>query len=210
MHPVIRIIQGLWSKSVTQLQAMSPPAETPSAAGETATAQPVQKPEESAPREAHNPRAQLHKDCEALGYRAALKHGSPYPDANVRKAVEADAASLAETIYRPVNEAIEQQRKERLVRLEQRHQEQQISRDRAAVSLVEAKRERAKLGALEAAPDVPHILLGFATLGLSLSFAPTLHDLFVGLDPVLRWMAGGLSGLVLGAFIVLGIFPAQK
>lgn len=210
MHPVIRILKGLWSKSLTQFQAMSPPAAIPSPAGETAIAQAAQKPAQYAQREAHNPRAQLHKDCESLGYRAALKHGSPYPDANVRKAVESDAASLAETIYRPVNEAIEQQRKERLAQLEQRHQEQQISRDRAAVSLVEAKRERAKLGALEAAPDAPYLLLGFATLGLSLSFAPTLHDLFVGLDAVLRWMAGGLSGLVLGAFIVLGIYPSQK
>lgn len=156
-----------------------------------------------------NPLVELSDRCYRIGYRIAIKSGSPAPEQHEVEAAQSKAIAEANSLYRHCSERKNERRLAQLGRLEQDRARQSIDRDRAAIHHAEERRKLARHGDVLLASHIPHILQATATVGLGVSFAPTFHDMFVGLDGVLMWALGGGCAAGVSIFIVHSIIPTN-
>src|SRR5690606_15326179 len=124
--------------------------------------------------------------------------------------LEAEASAKALSTCRPRSESGERLKLQKLQALETELKKRTAAQDRAKAVAQLSHRELAKLGARKSYPAMPPVLIHAATLGLAISVAPTLHDLFTGLDPFLKWLAGGACAWGVSLLIIHGILPTSQ
>lgn len=156
-----------------------------------------------------DPRTELETACYALGCTEARRGWELEANEKTLKALEGRGAGMALAVHRP-RSADEQNRKlKKLEELEAEIKRRVAARDRAKAVAQTRHRDEAALGPAEKRPEIPAVLRFAATLGLALSFAPTMHDLLTGLDPLLKWVVGGACAWGLGLLIIHGLLPTS-
>lgn len=159
--------------------------------------------------ERYNPRRDLERRAYRQGRRIAEDSGLRDADPATERALASEAAAMGTAAYRPQCPAQDQRRVERLAELAKIRTRQDLECDRAALLIAVEKAKLAAIGPAAAYPAISKKLYYGSICGLAISIAPTLHDLFVGLDPVLMWVAGGLCSIGISLFIVHGIVNEQ-
>jgi len=157
-----------------------------------------------------DPRVQLRLDSRALGSKTARKSGALAAVVATLAALRGEATAMALALHESLSEADQERKRRSYETLEQRLERQLEKRDRAKVRVQETRRAWAEMGPEKPRPTVSVLLRHAAVLGLMLSIAPTFHDLGVGLDPAMRWLAGGLAAWGLSLFIILGLMPSNS
>jgi len=185
------------AETARPVQPETPPTDQPSTA-ETKTTALV------------DPRVQLRNDSRALGYKTARKSGALAPVPATLAALKGDATAMALALHKTYSDADDERKRRRYETLEHRLERQIEKRDRAKVRAQEARREWAEMGPGNPRPTVSALLRHAATLGLTLSIAPTAHDLAVGLDPFMRWLVGGVAAWGLSLFIIHSLMPSSS
>lgn len=155
-------------------------------------------------------RTDLGKHCYKVGNRTALSSGLPVKDAEMVRTLDAEAQSIAQAGHRPPSQILDQQRVARLTLLDETRPRQIVERDRAAIQLGATKEKLAAMGTPAPFPTLSSVLEYSALIGLSISIAPTFHDMCVGLDPFLRWAVGGGCAVGVSLLIIHGILPGNR
>ena len=163
-----------------------------------------------APKPGADPRVALKKRCGRLGLQAALDGRHLEPDETTIKALEAEATAEAQTLARPLSAADEARKTKELARLDDQHQKRSAARDRAKAESQVANQKLAELGPSTAFPVLQLLLIQAVIIALAASIAPTAHDLAVGLDPFLRWIAGGATAWMISLVVVYGLMPLDQ
>jgi len=156
-----------------------------------------------------DPRLYLEAQCHRLAFQAARKSWELVPDEPTQKALEAKGVALAQSMHRPHSERNDQRKLEKFKGLHDERTKRIAGRDRAKAVSQARDQDLAALGAGRRYPSIPTILRHAATLGLAISIAPTLRDLFVGLDPFMKWLAGGACAWGVSLLIIQGMLPIE-
>ena len=154
-----------------------------------------------------DPRAELEADCYKTGFQVARKSWELEPNEQTRQALETKATAMGLARYLPPSETEEERKAKSYEKLEAELKKREAGRDRARAVAQSARRVLAALGPAQPRPAISALLRHAATLGLTISIAPTLHDLAIGLDPFLKWLVGGLSAWGLSLLVVHGLLP---
>lgn len=162
----------------------------------------IAAPERKAP---INPRRELEDRAYQHGYKLARESGLRDVDASALRALESDAVAMAQAACRPPSAAREERRTARMSELFETRKRQDLETDRAAVTVANTSKSERALGPRTPFPTISRKLYFGAMFGLTISTAPTFHDMFVGLDGLLMWLFGGLCAVGVSLFIVHGI-----
>jgi hypothetical protein len=156
----------------------------------------------------HPTRRALEERLYRLGYDTARESGVIDVDEPLLKALEAKAIAEALVVYRAPSDARDQRRLTQLKTLEETFKRRTVDRDRAAVESAVAHKRLAALGTRLPRPSVSAVFKHAATLALTVSIAPTFHDLLAGFDPFLKWIVAGVCAWGVSLLLVHGILPA--
>lgn len=206
MHLLLGYFARWFKKASSQdAEPALPPPPTSSPPQEFPTTESAPQPE---PR--RNPKAELEERCYKIGRDTALESGTRKPNTALLHSLEAGAGAIGQAAHVPPSEQRDQKRIVRLAELAEEYERHLTDRDRAAVYNAAELKKLADLGPREAPPAFPQQFYYAAVIGLSASTIPVFHDLFLGLDPFMKWVAGGICAAGLSLLIVHGIFPGSE
>lgn len=152
-----------------------------------------------------NPRRELEDRAYQHGWKVARDSGMRDIDPATSRALEADASSMAQAALRPPSDVREERRGARFTELAEIRKRQELESDRAASAVANARKGLGDLGPPSACPAISRRLYIGSLFGLTISTAPTFHDMFVGLDGLLMWIGGIVCAVGVSLFIVHGI-----
>ena len=154
-----------------------------------------------------DPRQELEGTCYTLGFDSARKSWALKSDPAMLRALEGKASALTQSVHRPSTEASEKRAQKKLTATEDELERRMAANERTRAVAQSRQEELAALGEPSPRPEIAPVLILAFTLGLALSIAPTIHDLLTGLDPVLKWLVGGLLAGGVGFLVVRGMMP---
>jgi hypothetical protein len=146
------------------------------------------------------------------GYQTAIASMAHKPDEVVLKGLEGEAIGLALGEFRPeYNPAVHPGDGQREARQSLREETLKTRTEELDIAIAESRRrkdELAKAGVVTERPEASDMLRWTATIALTLSLAPTIHDVFAGLnDPLIAWLIALAFGSVVSLLMVTAILP---
>lgn len=192
---------------VAKKPKVAPATEALPAETEQQTEETVQSDRKPAKRR-QDPRQDLGDNCYQLAFHEARNSWELVPAQTMLNALEERGRSMAMAVYRALSEGKQLRMAAHLKSKQSKVAKYADGCSRANADLRNCKQQEAKLGPSEPCPKLASLLVYATTFGLTISIAPTLHDLFTGLDPFMKWLAGGVSGWGISYLIVHGMLPA--
>ncbi|HEY4359690.1 MAG TPA: hypothetical protein VGN17_01915 [Bryobacteraceae bacterium] len=152
------------------------------------------------------PLKRLREESHSLGATMGRESGRKDSHEPTLKVLDASATSLAEILYRSSFAQRERHNQAVIARANEELPRAAEAVDVAGANLRDRKNELASLPPRRPCPAISARLVGAATLGLTASMAPSLHDL-IGMDPPLRWPIAILFAAGIAQLLVEGILP---
>lgn len=146
------------------------------------------------------------------GYQTATASQAFKPDDLVLKGLENEAVGMALGEYRPEYDPAAHAGDRQMAARQSAREEALKARTEEldiAISVARHRKdELAKAGILPPPPRVSDVLRWTSTSALTLSLAPTIHDVFAGLnDPLIAWLIALGFGSVVSLLMVTAILP---
>jgi hypothetical protein len=159
-------------------------------------------------------RERLIAKCHVMGKELARVTKGLKPDAVVLKALEerAVAISLAEILpsFGPADNLIDRRTEARIAALDAELAEGDDECKIAAAHSRRRQEELAKHAPYTHRPAASDLFRWTAALGITISLAPTIHDLLSGMFPLLKWVVAMGFGASFALFIVVAILADEQ
>jgi|GEM_PF-1734298 len=186
-------------------ESKRPVQKTESPTTSPTSAEPAER--KTKPKAHSDPRVELERRSYKSGFRFSTKSGELEANRETEQSLIQKATGDALTIVRSSSEANEDRKAQKYKALQATLKVRSDARDRAKAVHHQASRSLAALGPAKPRPEIPALLRHATTVGLTISIAPTFHDLAVGLDPFFKWLVAVVSAWGLGLLIVHGLLP---
>lgn len=153
----------------------------------------------------------LRRQCREIAFKAGLDNPSEEQEPFIETSLREGATAVALTLSLSSEEfqMKDQQLQERIAKLDQELKVRLSDRQTAQANVRTLREELAALGS-NPYPNAGAILRWSATVGISLSLAPTIHDFFPGLFQILRWLLAFGFSFAFSLLIVNAILPEDQ